>query len=233
METLTGLKCTSGPLARLSPQPFVFIPLGQIKPGSASSQPCGNSTSKASGFCINSLLPSSFGSCRKCRRPDLGRGMAQQLPVNMLYACCMCSPEQGSLVPKAAGSAVWWPLKKAKHVFYIRVGVLEGRCKAKGTAADTSETTAHSFSLRAGRVDGGREKLHAARASVAGVQPPASCAPTLKVLREFFISATFSSMAQRQLLTFSSRAYSPCWIRDSSCIASVKPAFNSEANACN
>lgn len=57
--------------------------------------------------------------------------------------------------------------------------------------------------------------------------------PTLNVLREFFISATFSSIAQRQLLTFSSRAYSPCWIRDSSCIASVKPAFNSEANACN
>lgn len=65
------------------------------------------------------------------------------------------------------------------------------------------------------------------------MQPPASHTPTLKVLREFFISATFSSMAQRQLLTFSSKAYSPCWIRDSSCIASVKPAFNSEANACN
>lgn len=63
--------------------------------------------------------------------------------------------------------------------------------------------------------------------------PPTGHTPTLKVLREFFISATFSSMAQRQLLTFSSRAYSPCWIRDSSCIASVKPAFNSEANACN
>ncbi|KAI1240445.1 hypothetical protein IHE44_0008868 [Lamprotornis superbus] len=45
--------------------------------------------------------------------------------------------------------------------------------------------------------------------------------------------ATFSSMAQRQLFTFSSRAYSPCWMRDSSCIASVKPAFSSEANACN
>lgn len=63
--------------------------------------------------------------------------------------------------------------------------------------------------------------------------PPAGHSPTLNVLREFFISATFSSMAQRQLLTFSSSAYSPCWIRDSSCIASVKPAFNSEANACN
>lgn len=62
---------------------------------------------------------------------------------------------------------------------------------------------------------------------------PTGHTPTLNVLREFFISATFSSMAQRQLLTFSSRAYSPCWIRDSSCIASVKPAFSSEANACN
>lgn len=62
---------------------------------------------------------------------------------------------------------------------------------------------------------------------------PTGHTPTLNVLREFFISATFSSMAQRQLLTFSSRAYSPCWMRDSSCIASVKPAFSSEASACN
>lgn len=62
---------------------------------------------------------------------------------------------------------------------------------------------------------------------------PTGHTPTLNVLREFFISATFSSMAQRQLLTFSSRAYSPCWIRDSSCMASVKPAFSSEASACN
>lgn len=110
----------------------------------------------------------------------------------------------------------------------------EGTPKAKGSTPDVSKTIAHLFSLPTGSTDGGRGMLPSARqAHMESMQPPHSHTPTLNVLREFFISATFSSMAQRQLLTFSSRAYSPCWMRDSSCIASVKPAFSSEANACN
>lgn len=89
-----------------------------------------------------------------------------------------------------------------------------------------------AFPCKTESIDGGRAMLPSATQGMCAA-PPTGDTPTLNVLREFFISATFSSMAQRQLLTFSSRAYSPCWIRDSSCIASVKPAFSSEANACN
>lgn len=69
---------------------------------------------KVLGFCANSLLHSSSGSCRKCRRPDPGRGTTQWQPVSSPYAHCTCSPNQGLPVPRVAHSAALWPIKKAK-----------------------------------------------------------------------------------------------------------------------
>lgn len=81
--------------------------------------------------------------------------MAQLQP----HARCPCSPAQGLLVPQGSSQHC---LMAHREVKQARVQVMFGlessgvRCKAKGSAPDTAETIASSFSLRAGRIDGGR-----------------------------------------------------------------------------
>lgn len=157
-------------------------------------------------------------------------------PVNRPCACCMCSPKQGLLVPRVAHSTALWPIVKAQQArAWFMFGLEQSRRhKGKERAPDISEQLpAHFLCKQEGLMEAGEFCPGPPKLTWQVCSPLGGHTPTLNVLREFFISATFSSMAQRQLLTFSSRAYSPCWIRDSSCIASVKPAFNSEANACN
>lgn len=61
---------------------------------------------------------------------------------------------EGCLCPRAARSTASWPTERLNRP---GCGLCLGwRHKAKGSAPDTAETIASSFSLRAGRIDGGR-----------------------------------------------------------------------------
>lgn len=143
----------------------------------------------------------------------------------------MCSPEQRRWCPGNSQHSHGQTrrVNRSEHGLLLSWSS-QGRPKAKGSTPVYPKQLPAPFPCK-------QEILMKANASLCNTRNvcslPTGHTPTLNVLREFFISATFSSMAQRQLLTFSSRAYSPCWIRDSSCIASVKPAFSSEASACN